>query len=152
MAEQPQRDEDRKSRLIAELERSRTGLAHGLHGVRGSLDVGAHLRRSVLRQKTLWFSGAAMTGWLLTRLPRLPFRKKKESKADGGAGMHLLARWLPKPKESARGGWLLATLGLAGTLLKPALTAFLSRKLADFAGRNHEPEGRSRPARPRPRP
>ncbi len=140
MAEQSQRDEERKSQLIAELERSRAGLARDMRGVRQGLDVGSHVKHAILRQKTLWFTGAAVTGWLLSRIPgRLKEPKEKPQT--------LLSRFMPEPKEAKRSGWLLALLGLAGTLLKPAVTSFLTHKLTEFATRDHQPEPPRRASR-----
>jgi len=137
MAEQSQAD--RKSQLIAELERSRSDLARDLRGVRHGLDVGAHLRHAFVRQKAAWLGGAALTGWLLSRLPS---RRKAVPRGDKPlAGM-------PKPKQSERGGLLLAALGVAGTILKPAITALATRKIKEFAasrdGRGYfrQPAGR----------
>ena len=136
-------DEDRKFQLIAELERSRAQLTREIRGVRSGLDVGKHVKQAVLRQKTLWFAGAAIAGWLVTRLPGPRKREKKEN----GAHQPLMSRLMPQPKQSARGGWTLAFLGLLGTLLKPALTSFLSQKFAELATRDQQSEPRRRHAR-----
>jgi|GEM_PF-799581 len=138
MVEQSERDEERKARLIAELERSRSGLARDLRGMRRSLDVGAHLKSAILRQKTLWFTGAAVTGWLLTRLPGR--RKKQEAEPKP-------SRWMPKAKESSKGGWILTLLGLAGTLLKPAITSYLSQKIEEMSLRGPGGHAAPRPMR-----
>ena len=133
MAEQPQRD--RKSQLIAELERSRAELARSGRGVRRDLDVGAHLKHSILRQKTAWLTGAAVTGWALARLPGIFRKKKARQESEAPAARQI------RQKEKERGGLLLAALSLAGTLLKPAITAFVSRKIADLASKNQPGNG-----------
>jgi len=150
MAEQPQRNDDRKARLIAELERSRAGLARDMRGVRHHLDVGAHLKRAILRQKTAWLAGAAVTGWLVTRLPG---RKKKAKAAETAAATEarqaksFFARFMPQPKQTERSGWLLAVLGLLGTLVKPMLTSYLTQKVSDLASRHQQPAPPRRPPR-----
>ncbi len=134
MAEQSKAD--RKSQLIAELERSRSEWARSIRGVRHDLDVGAHLKHAFVRQKTAWLTGAAITGWVLAKLPS---RKKTPKAASARAS---------KLKDKERGGLLLTVLSLAVTLLRPAATAFASRKIAEFASRNgHEPKSRPSYAR-----
>jgi hypothetical protein len=134
--------EDRKFALSVELERSRAQLAREMRGVRSGLDVSKHVKQAVLRQKTLWFAGAAIAGWLVTRLPGRGKKEKAEPQPQP-----LLSRLMPQPKQSARGGWALALLGLLGTLLKPALTSFLSQKVAELTTRDQQTEPPRRHAR-----
>lgn len=122
MAEQSQAD--RKSQLIAELERSRSEFAHGVRGLRQDMDVGAHLKHAFVRQKAAWLTGAAITGWLLAKLPT---RRKKAKPA---------AIRPPKPSESERGGILLMLLNMLIPLAKPAVTAFATKKVQEFVSRN----------------
>lgn len=124
----------RKAQLIAELEEARAGIARSARGLKGSMNVGTHLKQAVSRQKTLWIGGALISGWLLTKLPG---RKKKE------APKFIYA----KAKEPDSKGFLLAALGLAGTLLRPVITSFVTQKLADLAER-HQAESYPEP-RPR---
>jgi len=122
MAEQSQAD--RKSQLIAELERSRSEFAHGVRGLRQDMDVGAHLKHAFVRQKAVWLGGAAIMGWLLAKLPS---RKKKVKVAPIRSA---------KVTEAERGGILLTVLNLLVPLLKPAVMAFATKKVQEFASRN----------------
>ncbi|HWL54789.1 MAG TPA: hypothetical protein VNQ90_20270 [Chthoniobacteraceae bacterium] len=113
-------EEDRKAALVARLERSRREISRNVDGVRHDLDVRTQLRSSVVRQKGFWLSGAAVAGWLLAGWPRrrkalpAPSRKKEVSARRGG-------------------GFLLALFGLIGSIIKPAVTSFLTRKLRELA-------------------
>jgi len=115
---------DRKSQLISALERSRAELGWGVSSVRQDLNISSHLRDSFLRQKTIWLSGAAITGWILSRLPA---RKKTVIKNSSGKsfGKNEL-------KEVERTGIWLALLSILGSILKPAVTKFVSAKLTQY--------------------
>ncbi len=125
MAEQS--PHDRKSQLIAELERSRSEIGLSVRSLRRDLDVGAHLREAFVKRKAVWLSGAAITGWLISRIPP---RKVK------------LAPPSPEEKRGAttwkdiQRGFFLAVLSFLGTLVRPALTAFASHKLTEYVTRN----------------
>ncbi len=128
-------EEDYKAAIIARLERSRRGISRNVDGLRHDLDVRAQIKSSVIHQKTLWLSGAAVAGWLLSGWPRrrkaLPApapSKRKSQKVDSGRG---------------GGGLMLAFFGLLGSILKPAITSFLTRKLKELAaGEDHYPRRR----------
>lgn len=130
MVEQSQTD--RKSQLIAELERSRSELARGLRGVRYDVSLAPHLKHAFVRHKSLWLLGAAAAGWVLSRLPA---HSKKTSKKNGAA---LLDRSPKKQKESERAGIALAIVGVLGTLFKPAIKAFATRQITEFVKKNIE--------------
>jgi len=135
MAEQSAQS-SRKAQLIAELDQARSGLAENARGLKGSMNVGSHLRHAIVRQKTLWIGGAVISGWLLTKLPGLrkaPAPKYVYSKA----------------REPDRKGFLLAALGLAGTVLRPALTRFATQKLSEMMDKSHTGEETSLPPRRR---
>ena len=113
---------NRKAQLIAEIERSRADLAVNLRGVRSDISVGSRIKRGFSKQKTVWLAGAAVAGWLLTRIPA---RKKAAAPAVSEvASKHT--------KENERKGIALALLSVAVTLLKPAATAFAQKKIAEF--------------------
>lgn len=136
MAQQSQAD--RKSQLIADLERSRTELGRSLSGVRQDLDVGSHLKHAFARQKTAWLAGAVIAGWILSRIPA---RKKSAPKSS--------VKTSPRTelKETERAGIWLALLSLLGTLIKPAVTAFVSRKIAQYVENNQDDSSPPRNAR-----
>ncbi|MCX6967753.1 MAG: hypothetical protein NTZ46_08260 [Verrucomicrobia bacterium] len=122
---------DRKAELVSELAWSRAELARNLHDTRNDLDLAARLKQSVAHRKAAWLTGAALTGWVLSRLPG---RKKKEpakaSRSDS--------------KESSdRAGMLLTILGVALNVFKPILTKMASRKITEMAARSGGEWGRS---------
>ena len=124
----------RKAELVAELQWARSELASSLHEVRRDLNVVAHVKESVAHKKTAWFTGAALTGWLLSRLAGRKKAAKPEHKP-------LFQKKTGDMKENERAGfWLLALQTVFNA--KPALTALASRKLAQIATRQ---EGMHRP-------
>jgi hypothetical protein len=127
MAAQPA--SDRKSQLIAELERSRAELDRSLRGVRYDLKVGPHLQHAFLRHKGVWLAGAALAGWLISRLPA----RKKAMPNNSGARHQNSAN---RPKEPERAGVVLAVLSVLGAVLKPAVTAFASKQIAELVKKN----------------
>jgi len=120
---------ERKSQLINELERSRLGVAQGWRGARKGASLTGGLKRAVERRKLAWLTGAAIGGLVLTRLL---FRKV--------AAMHQVHAGI---NQSQRAGILLSILGLLVTLFRPAVTNYLSRKIADYtSGDGHIPAPR----------
>ncbi len=120
---------NRKAELMAELHRSRQALSESIGGLRGDLDVGRHLRQSFTRSRTGWLTGAAVTGMVLSALPFLKKKKKKEP----AFSLPFFSRRADPVQEKAKGGLLLAILGIVASLLKPVVTTFLTRKLATYA-------------------
>ena len=120
----------RKAELIAELAWSRVELSRDLHAAKNDLDVVAHFRHSVVNQKTAWLTGAAITGWILSRLP-----SRKKSAAKAKALPPAKAGWI---KETERTGILITIIHLLFNLLKPALATFATRKLTELASRGED--------------
>jgi len=129
MVEQPKitRGADRKAELLRELEWSRAELARNYRRTRNDLDVVAHVKESIVHKKTAWFAGAAITGWILSRLPR---RRKSEAAPKE---LHKKGRF----KEVERTGLLLTVLGFLFNLLKPALTRLATQKITEMSTRNN---------------
>jgi len=114
----------RKAQLIADLEWSRNELAASVRAARSDLDLVARFKHSVAHRKTAWLSGAAVAGWILSRLPGR--KKVSPPKASAKASPNKLS-------QAERTGFLLALLGGLFKLVQPALTALISRKVTDFA-------------------
>lgn len=125
----------RKAQLIAELEQARAGLAENARGLKGSMNVGSHIKHAIVQQKALWLGGAVISGWLLTKLPG---RKKQK------APKYIYA----KAKEPDRKSFLMAALGLAATVARPALTRFATRKLTDLMEKSRGEPYSAPPPRP----
>ena len=98
------------------------------------------------------FQGERMTAALLDRLTHrchifemngesYRFRESMKAKTEKAAKAkkETPPTRFNRLKESERGGLVLTLLGFAITLLRPAMTAFASRKIAELASRNgHE--------------
>ena len=128
MAEQTQvrRGADRKAELISELEWSRAELARNFIKARSELNPVTYLKESIVHQKAAWFTGAAITGWVLSRL-----RGRKKPKDSS---------MLPKGsrfKETERAGILFTILTLIFNVFKPAITALATRKITELSARNN---------------
>jgi hypothetical protein len=117
-----------KDELIAEIENARLRLRQSLGGLRRQADVNSRMKNSFTQNTTVWLGGAGIAGWILSRLPA---RKKKVKvyvdKKDGG-----------QIKQMAEAGLLVWLLKFLFALLKPAIAAFASQKIADLAAGNHQ--------------
>lgn len=118
--------EDRKAALIQELEWARLELAQNVRSVGEDVDMAARFRQSVVHRTTAWLGGAALAGWVLSKIARrrkkpaaLPSARASESR--GGV------------PSAGRAGLLLAALHTLFTVFKPAITALATRKLNQLA-------------------
>ena len=111
---------DEKQRIALELARARGELDEQSLHVRRSLDVNQKLADSVNRYSWAWMSGAAIFGWILSRLPA---RKKK-------VYIHSSGSQKEKPRSSAllKGVW-----NAVWSIARPVLTAYLTKKIAQKA-------------------
>jgi len=114
-------DAERKAELIAALQRSRIAFTHNFQAFRRDVDVPAHLKQSFRRHKTLFLTGAAGVGWVLSRLPA----RKKNVYLDRGGGHK-------RVKEVEKMGLVLVTLRFLFSLLRPALAALAAKKISAF--------------------
>jgi hypothetical protein len=126
-------EDERKAELTAALARSRTHLTGHWHGLRRDLDFAARARRSFARHPAVWIGGAALLGLFIARLPPRqkksapPARKKAESTVE----------------KVEKAGLLLVALKFAFSVARPALTAWITRRAADY----FDAENRGGPAR-----
>ena len=120
---------DRKAELIAELEGSRAELAQSVRAVHADLDLSARFKESVVHRKTIWLGGAALAGWVLSRLPG---RKKKSSPTAALPAPSGASGWV---KEVGQTGFWLAILNALFNLCKPLVIPFATRKIHQLAAR-----------------
>lgn len=127
---------ERKAALIAELSAARAQIAGSFH------DTQAHLEtaRAVASRKALWVGGAMAGGWLLAKLTG----RKSRGKARKGK-----AAAVEPVGQVERTGWALALLGALGTMLRPAITSYITHRLSDYLTRtgvndDHTPFNRMR--------
>lgn len=130
MAESPKMKPDRKAELIAELEWSRIELAQSVRAVHSDLNMAARFKESVAHRKTLWLGGAAIAGWVLSRLPG---RKKKQPSAAALPPPSGPSGWM---KDAGHTGFWLALLNTLFNLFKPVLIPFATRKINQLASRS----------------
>lgn len=114
-------DEHTKNELTAELDRARAKLSRNMAEFRRDIDVPAHLNKAVRQNKTLWLSGAAALGLLITKLPA---RKQK---------VYVDSRTSKKVREAEKAGLALALAKLAFSAAKPVLMSLATKKLAQAA-------------------
>lgn len=116
-----------KAALIAELDRARVELSRNMEGIRRDINVPAHFRNSVRHNKTAWLSGAAGLGLLFA----LPGRKKK---------VYVDRRTHEKVQNATKGGIALGLAKMAFSAAKPAIMAFVTKKISDVSRRQGKKE------------
>ncbi|MEO8351828.1 MAG: hypothetical protein ABI680_08850 [Chthoniobacteraceae bacterium] len=110
-----------KKALVAELTQSRAQIAGCLAGLRSDLAVGKKVRATVNRNRLAWFSGAAIFGLLLSKIPAR--RSKLQVKTSP---------LITKKQESAgKAALLIAGLKFVLDLAKPSLMKWARALLAD---------------------
>jgi hypothetical protein len=110
--------------LRQEVAHSRDRLARDLSGLRYELDFPLKFRKSFQRQTVVWITAAVVIGVVFAVMParsrKLPMKGKPKTRSD--------------PQEGILGaGLALGALKLAVTLLKPAVTSFISKKMSGYA-------------------
>jgi hypothetical protein len=108
-------------RLRQEVAHSRDRLARDLSGLRYELDFPLKFRKSFQRQTVVWITAAVVLGVVFAVMPA---RTKK---------LGMKAKTRSDPKEGILGaGLALGALKLAVTLLRPAVTNFISKKMSGY--------------------
>lgn len=128
-----------KNALTADLASARSRLSEAGGSLRASLDLPARAMESFRNHRTIWLGGAALVGFLLSRLPsrrKTVFVEKATGKAVGGIGK----------------------LGLVWTAAKflfgaarPLLFDHAGRILGELAGKFGRPPGAGRQPDPKER-
>lgn len=115
--------ESRKSELIATLAAARRELSVSMRGVGNDLNVVRHVETSFQRHRLAWFAGAGGLGFLLTRL-----RAGRPKVA-----VPRITRKDDTKKEVVKAGLLVTVVKLVFDLVRPALTKWLTRRVATYA-------------------
>jgi hypothetical protein len=112
--------------LRQEAAHSRDRLGRDLGGLRYELDFPLKFRKSFQRQTVIWIGAAIVIGVLIVALP--PRTKKVQLKMPRGKSRG------EEEKEGILGaGLALAALKLVATMLKPAITQFVAKKMSGYA-------------------
>src|SRR5262245_40329157 len=112
--------------LKVEIADSRERLGRDLRGLRYELDFRRKIRRSFQQQTVAWVTAVVVVGTILVLLPA---RKKK---------VYVEAKRDRKPeKRMLEAGFALGALKIAATLLKPAITTFLTNKFREYAEQSY---------------
>ena len=122
--------ETRKAELAASLAASRETLYTNLRETLHDLNVVDHLRHSISERKTAWFTGAAVTGGLLSWL----LGRKKKSKPARKSKQPVAEAHLEIPRNTTA-GLVLAVAAFLFNALKPFLSRLASQKIAQLAER-----------------
>jgi hypothetical protein len=114
---------DEKRRIIEELEKTRGDIAGASAGLRSQLDFQHRLSVTWQKNRWIWLSFMALFGWVLSRLPR---RTKKIYIGKGGTRVR-------SPGKSFAGSLAGQLWSVAWTVAKPALIAYLTKRMAKKA-------------------
>lgn len=123
MAKEPGQEKS-LHQLRQEVAHSRDWLARDLSGLRYELDFPLKFRKSFQRQTALWITAAVVIGIVFVVRPartrKVPLKVRGRMRSDA--------------KEGILGaGLVLGALKLAVTLFRPAITAFISKKVSGYA-------------------
>lgn len=120
MAKEPGQEKS-LHRLRQEVAHSRDRLTRDLSGLRYELDFPLKLRKSFQRQTAAWVATAVVIGVLLAVMPartkKVPVKVKMKGRKD-------------RREEILGAGLALGVLRLGLTLFKPAITAFITKKIS----------------------
>lgn len=116
MAQQPL-----KQSLTTEIETARAHLAACVSVLRKDLDVGSRVKARVARNPVAWFSGAAIVGLLLSRVPAS--RRKVIVKESAG--------WNHQAEKAGKAAFMLTVLKFGLNFAKPAIVSWVKKKLLD---------------------
>ena len=118
----------RKNELIAELARARSGLALHSGQVSYQADVGRRVKSSFRQHIGIWLSGALFTGGMISLLPAREKKVYVNPLSKEGKGK------LATAAKPVRGGFFLSLIKALTPILKPILTAFITKQLASMVG------------------
>lgn len=116
---------DAKRRIIEDLEKIRGDLSGASVELRGQLNFQRRFSVVWQKQRWIWLTFVALFGWVLSRLPR---RTKKIyiEKGKGGARV-------PPPGKGFAGTFAGQLWSVAWSVAKPALVAYLTKRMAKRA-------------------
>ncbi|MEO8204689.1 MAG: hypothetical protein ABI615_00815 [Chthoniobacterales bacterium] len=122
-----------RAQILAELEKTRSAVLQNTAHLRHDLDISAQIRASVAKHAYGWVAGALLVGFLLSKRgnsrkqKQLPSKKyKRGEKRDT----------VPEVVEKATTlSLLIAGVRMAMPFIKPIVSAYATKNLAQFASR-----------------
>ena len=91
--------------------------------LRQDLDVGARIKRGVIRHPAVWFGGATVVGLLLSRIPA----SRRKVVVKGPAIRHAEAQ------KAGRAAFVLGALKIGFSFAKPALLSWAKARFSNDA-------------------
>ncbi len=125
----------RKRELSAELAAARSQFSGNWLALKEDANIPKRFRESVRERKTFWICTATVIGFILSRLPA----RKKEILVD--------AKSRKRIKKRKKAGLLMMLVKLGLGVLKPTITAYATKKLADVAAFAADPRDATAGAR-----
>ncbi len=132
----------KKQEIVAALASARARISAAGEALHQSLDMPARAAESFQRRRTVWLSGAALVGFVLSKLPareKTVFIEKATGKLLGAA-----AKLGPVGKL----GTLFSAAKIAINLARPLLSEVSGRSVAEFLKRFRRPAKSGAPAEP----
>jgi hypothetical protein len=111
----------RKRELREELAAARLKFAGNWVALKEDVNVPKRVRESMRERKLLWIVSATLIGFIVSRLPA----RKKEVLVD--------AKSRKKIEKRKKAGLIMGLMKFALGVLKPTITAYATKKLADIA-------------------
>ena len=124
MAKEPGQEKS-LHQLRQEIAHSRDRLARDLGGLRYELDFPLKFRKSFQRQTVVWITAAVVIGVIFAVMPARTKKVQINTKTK--------SRGEEQKKGILGAGLAVGALRLAATLLKPAVTQFISKKVSGYA-------------------
>ena len=131
-------EEKRKDELVDELARARTDMTVRARVVGHDLDFRTRTRRAFARHPAIWIGVALLLGLFISRVP---FGRKKAAPAPIRKSKGSVE---PVVEKAGIAGLALAGLKMAFDLARPALTAWVTRRVAEHFDPSQNPRYRQR--------
>src|SRR3954462_178151 len=112
--------------LRQEAAHSRDRLGRDLSGLRYELDFPLKFKKSFQRQTVLWIGAAIVVGVMFAVMPA------REEKVKVKAGGKAKGRGEEKKEGILGAGLALGALKLVATMLRPTITAFVTKKMSGY--------------------
>lgn len=117
-------EDPRKFGLIADLARARREIGANAHGLAHDLEISRRLKAAFRKNRVGWLAGGGLLGFLLAELPG---RGKK-------VVVHRVGKKSDGKETALKAGLMMTLVKLAFDVVRPALTKWLTLRVASYAG------------------